>query len=35
VESFPEYRDYDYILVGDEILIVDPGSLQIIAVIPA
>jgi len=35
VESFPEYRDYEYILVGDEILIVDPRTLQIVAVIPA
>jgi hypothetical protein len=35
VESFPEYRDYEYIMVGDEILIVDPRTLQIIAVIPA
>jgi hypothetical protein len=35
VESFPEYRDYEYIVVGDEILIVDPRTLQIIAVIQA
>lgn len=35
VVSFPEYRDYEYIVVGDEILIVDPRTRQIIAVIPA
>jgi Protein of unknown function (DUF1236) len=35
VESFPEYRSYEYVLVGEEILIVDPSTLQIIAVIPA
>jgi hypothetical protein len=35
VEVVPEYRGYDYILVGDDIVIVDPGSLQIVAVIPA
>jgi Protein of unknown function (DUF1236) len=35
VESFPQYRDYEYIMVSDEILIVDPRTLQIIAVIPA
>jgi|HubBroStandDraft_6_1064221.scaffolds.fasta_scaffold299150_1 hypothetical protein len=35
VESFPEYRDYEYIMVGEEILIVNPRTLEIIAVIPA
>jgi Protein of unknown function (DUF1236) len=35
VEIVPEYQGFDYVMVGDEILIVDPGSLQIIAVIPA
>ena len=29
------YRDYEYILVGDEILIVDPRTLRIVAVIAA
>jgi hypothetical protein len=35
VEYVPQYRDYEYILVGDEILIVDPRTLRIVAVIPA
>ena len=26
VEYAPQYRDFDYILVGDDILIVDPRS---------
>lgn len=34
VEVVPEYQGFDYVMVGDEILIVDPGSLQIVAVIP-
>jgi hypothetical protein len=35
VEYAPQYRDYEYILVGDEILIVDPRTLRIVAVIAA
>jgi outer membrane biosynthesis protein TonB len=35
VEYAPQYRDFDYILVGDEILIVDPGTHLIVAMIPA
>jgi hypothetical protein len=35
VRLVPEYRGYDYILVRDEILIVDPKTLEIVAVIPA
>jgi hypothetical protein len=31
----PQYRDYEYILVGDEILVVDPRTLRIVAVISA
>ena len=31
----PQYRDYEYILVGDQILMVDPRTLRIVAVIPA
>ena len=34
VEVVPEYRGFDYVMVGDEILIIDPGSLEIVAVIP-
>ena len=35
LEYAPQYRDYEYILVGDEILIVDPRTLGIVAVIAA
>jgi hypothetical protein len=31
----PQYRDYEYFMVGDEILVVDPSTLRIVAVIPA
>jgi uncharacterized protein DUF1236 len=35
VEYAPQYRDFDYILVGDDILIVDPNTHRIVAVISA
>jgi hypothetical protein len=35
VEYAPQYRDYEYILVGDDILIVDPRTMRIVAVIAA
>ena len=35
VEYAPQYRDFDYILVGDDILILDPHSHRIVAVISA
>jgi hypothetical protein len=35
MEYAPQYRGYEYILVGDEILIVDPSTLRIVAVIDA
>lgn len=35
VQVVPEYRGYDYVLVRDEILIIDPQTLEIVAVIPA
>ena len=35
VEYVPQYRDYQYILVGEEILIIDPRTFRIVAVIPA
>jgi hypothetical protein len=34
-EIVPEYQGYDYILVGDEVVIVDPVTLEVVAVIPA
>jgi hypothetical protein len=35
VEYVPQYRDYEYIMVGAEVLIIDPRTLRIVAVIPA
>lgn len=35
VVVYPEWRGYDYILVGDEIVIVDPRSHEIVAVMEA
>jgi hypothetical protein len=35
VEIEPAWRGFEYFLVGDEIVIVDPGTLEIVAVIPA
>jgi Protein of unknown function (DUF1236) len=35
LEYAPQYRDFEYILVGDEILIVDPRTMRIVAVISA
>jgi hypothetical protein len=35
IEYAPQYRDYEYILVGDDILIIDPSTLRIVAVIAA
>jgi hypothetical protein len=35
VEYAPQYRGYEYILVGDEILIVNPRTMRIVAVISA
>jgi hypothetical protein len=35
VEYAPQYRDSDYILVGDDVLIVDPHTHRIVAVISA
>ena len=35
LEYAPQYRGYEYILVGNEILIVDPRTMRIVAVIDA
>jgi hypothetical protein len=35
VRIVPEYRGFHYVLVRDEILIIDPQTLEIVAVIPA
>jgi hypothetical protein len=34
VEIFPQYREYRFILVRDELIIIDPNTLRIVAVIP-
>jgi hypothetical protein len=33
VEIYPEWRGYDYFLVGDQIVVVDPRTLRIVAVL--
>ena len=33
VSIVPEYRGFDYIVVGDQILIIDPDSLEIVTII--
>jgi Protein of unknown function (DUF1236) len=35
VDIIPEYRGYDYIVVRDELVIIDPETLEIVAVLPA
>jgi hypothetical protein len=35
VEIEPTWRGYDYFMVGDQIVIVDPRSLEIVAIIDA
>lgn len=35
VEVVPQYQGYDYIVVGDNILIVDPATMEIVAIVPA
>jgi hypothetical protein len=33
VEVYPEWRGYDYILVGDQIIVIDPRSDEIVAIL--
>ena len=35
VDVYPEWRGYDYILVGDQILVIDPDSHEIVAILEA
>ncbi len=35
VVIYPEWRGYDYILVGDQVLVIDPNSHEIVAVLDA
>jgi len=35
VRIVPEYRGFDYVLVGDQLLIIDPDTMEIVAILPA
>lgn len=35
IEIYPAWRGYEFILVGDEIVVIDPATLRIVAVIEA
>jgi hypothetical protein len=35
VEIVPEYRGFDYVVVGDQLLIIDPHTLEIVYILPA
>jgi hypothetical protein len=35
IEVYPAWRGYEFILVADEIVIIDPNTLHVVAVIPA
>jgi hypothetical protein len=35
VTIVPEYRGFEYVLVGDQLLIIDPNTLEIVAILPA
>ena len=33
VEIVPQYEGYDYVVVGEQVLIIDPNTMEIVAVI--
>ena len=35
VTIVPEYRGFEYVMVGDQLLIIDPDTLEIVAILPA
>jgi hypothetical protein len=35
VRIVPEYRDFEYVVIGDQLLIIDPHSLEVVAILPA
>jgi hypothetical protein len=35
VTIVPEYRGFDYVVVGDQLLIIDPVTMEIVAILPA
>jgi len=34
VDILPQYRDFEYIVVGDDLIIINPNTLAIVAVLP-
>lgn len=35
VQVVPEYEGFDYVVVGDQLLVIDPDTMEIVAVLPA
>jgi Protein of unknown function (DUF1236) len=35
VQIVPEYEGFDYVMVGDQLLIIDPDTMEIVAILPA
>jgi len=35
VDILPQYRGFEYIVVRDKLVIVDPDTLEIVAILPA
>jgi Protein of unknown function (DUF1236) len=35
VTLVPEYRGFEYVVVGDQLLIIDPNTMEIVAILPA
>jgi Protein of unknown function (DUF1236) len=35
VTIVPEYRGFDYVVVGDQLLIIDPNTMEIVVILPA
>ena len=35
VTIVPEYSGFDYIIVGDQLLIIDPNTMEIVYILPA
>jgi uncharacterized protein DUF1236 len=35
VTLIPEYRGFEYVVVGDQLLIIDPNTMEIVAILPA
>ena len=35
IAIYPRWRGYDYVLVGDDVLVIDPVTYEIVAIVPA